>query len=339
MYKFLIISLAIVTLVSCRNEVENGVTSKILTQDTIVSEQTKEFIEINKLLKEDVKNAFLYLKRANLYKKYNEIDLAISDVDRAIKVDSLQPTFYLLKAELLKQELKLAEAKEMLDQLMFIDNENLQARIELGWLALIGRNHKQALAYADAVLKRDVYNAEAYYLKGMIFEDKGDTALAISSYTTAIEQENDYYDAYVHLALLRANEPNGLAKAYIKNALRIQPKSIEALYAYAMICQENAAYNEAIETYHKMLAIQSFREPYFNLGFIHHQYLKVFEVAIDYYTKAIEIEPTYIDAYYNRALCYEQQEEFEKAEKDLRFVLSLNPQYTNAAIALERVLD
>jgi predicted Zn-dependent protease len=122
MYKFLIIIVSIVTLVSCGNEVENGVTSKILTQDTIVSEETKEFIEINKLLKEDVNNAFLYLKRANLYNKYNKVDLAISDIDRAIKVDSLQPTFYLLKAELLKQELKLTEAKDVLDQVMFIDN-------------------------------------------------------------------------------------------------------------------------------------------------------------------------------------------------------------------------
>ena len=31
---------------------------------------------------------------------------------------------------------------------MFIDNGNLEARIELGWLALIGRQYKQALDYA-----------------------------------------------------------------------------------------------------------------------------------------------------------------------------------------------
>jgi tetratricopeptide (TPR) repeat protein len=308
-------------------------------QDTTLSQKVKDFKEINTLLKEDVNNAFLYIRRAYLYKKYKETDLALSDVDRAIKVDSLQPDFYLLKAELLKQEFKLTEAKEVLDQVMYVDNENLKARIELGWLALYAKNYKQALNYADAVLKRDVYNADAYFLKGMIFEDKKDTSLAVSSFATAIEQENDYYDAYMHLGLLNSNESSMLAKGYIKNALRLQPKSIEALYAYAIICQESAAYNEAIETYYKMLEIQPFREPYFNLGFIHQEYLKVYDVAIENYTRAIEVEPKYIDAYYNRALCYEMNQEFKRAEEDLRRVLNLNPQYSNAAIALERVLN
>jgi tetratricopeptide (TPR) repeat protein len=339
MYKILIIIGTITLLVSCGNDVEKGTGSKVEIQDTIVSEQTAEFKAINESLKSDINNPALYLRRANLYMKYQDLSSAVNDLDRAIKIDSLQPEFYLLKAELLKQQVMFKEAKEVLDQCMIIDNNNLKARIELGWLALVARNYDQALDYADAVLKRDVYNAEAYFLKGMIFEDKKDTALAISSFTTAIEQENDYYDAYVHLGLIRINEPNTLAKEYLKNALRIQPKSIEALYGYGMACQLRGDYNEAIETYHKILEIETFREPLFNLGYIHQEHLKVYDVAIDYYTKAIDLEPKYIDAYYNRALCYEQRDELKKAEEDLRHSLELNPQFTNAALALERVLN
>jgi tetratricopeptide (TPR) repeat protein len=340
MYKCLLIIGTVIFFVSCGNKVEDGVASKLLIQDTTRSQQEKEFIEINQLLKADINNPFLYLRRAHLYKKYDNVVAAIGDVDRAIKVDSLQPEFYLLKAELLKQEFQLVEAKEVLDQVMFIDNENLKARIELGWLALVSRNYKQALAYADAVLKRDVYNAEAYFLKGIIFEDKGDTAFAISSFTTAIEQENDYYDAYVHLGLLHSKQASfELAKGYLKNALRVAPKSLEALYSFALVCQNKGDYNEAIETYHTILSIDRFAEPYFNLGFIHQEYLQVYAVAIENYTKAIEIEPKYLNAYYNRALCYEQQDELKAAEKDLREALRLDPQYTNAAIVLERVLN
>jgi tetratricopeptide (TPR) repeat protein len=340
MYKFLLIIGIVIFFVSCGNEVKDGVASKILIQDTTISQQEKEFIEINQLLKADVNNAFLYLRRAYLYKKYEDVASAVSDVDRAIKVDSLQPEFYLLKAELLKQEFKLVAAKDVLDQVMFIDNENLKARIELGWLALVARDYKQALAYADAVLKRDVYNAEAYFLKGLIFEDKGDTTFAISSFTTAIEQENDYYDAYIHLGLLHLKQGSfKLAKGYLKNALRVAPKSLEALYAFALVCQDKGDYNEAIAIYHTILTMDKFAEPYFNLGFIHQEYLKVYSVAIENYTKAIEIEPNYLNAYYNRALCYEQQQELNAAEKDLRTALRLDPQYTNAALVLERVLN
>jgi len=339
MKQLLIIISAIFFLSSCGNDETNSIKNEALNIDTTISEQTTEFRAINDLLKQNINDPVLYLKRAKLFMKYNDLSSAVNDLDRAIKIDSLSPEYYLLKAELLKNQNKLSESKKALDQCMLVDNSNIQARIELGWLALIAQNYKQALDYADAALKRDVHSAEAYHLKGMIFQEKLDTSLAISSFRTAIEQENDYFDSYIHLGLLHFNQPNNLAKEYLKNALRIDSNSLEALYAFAMICQEKGEYNEAIETYYKILSINEYREPYFNLGYIHQEYLKVYDEAIKYYTQAIKVEPRYVEAYYNRGLCYEQRDELEKAEKDLRQALKLDPQYTYAAIALERVLQ
>lgn len=339
-FNWLILVVAVV-LISCGGDVENDSDSTIETTevDTSITEQEKEFKAVNDLLRSDVNNISLYLQRARLYQKYGELDLAVKDIDRAIKLDSISPEYYLLKAELLKSQDKFKEAKDVLDQCMLVDNENIPARLELGYLALVVKNYKQGLEYADAVLKRDVHNAEAYYLKGMIFQEKQDTDLALSSYATAIEQENDYYEAYVALGILNISRDLNLSKEYLKNALRVKPQSLEALYAYGVCLQEKGDYNEAIETYHEILKIEEYREPYFNLGYIHHEYLKVYDVAVDYYTKAIEVEPAYVDAYYNRALCYEELKKNKEAETDLRKALQLNPQYTNAAIALERVLN
>lgn len=331
--------LVMVVLSSCGNNSEVATVNDASTKiDTTLSEKELAFQELNKQLVNDINNAGLYLKRARLHQEYGDLELAISDVDRAIKVDSIFPEFYLLKAELLKKQGKYQESKEALDKCMFVDNNNVKARVELGWMALISQNYDQALDYADAALKIDLYSAESYYLKGMIFEQKRDTTLAISSYKTAIEQENDYYEPYIQLGLLHYNEPNELAKGYFKNALRIRPESLEALYDYAIYCQDTEEYNEAIETYHKILKIKEYREPYFNLGYIHQEYLKVYEVAIDNYTKAIEVEPKYYEAYYNRGLCYELMDQNDKAEADFRATLNLSPTYTYAAIALERVL-
>ena len=338
MNKILALSLLASILISCGGGKTDTENNEVPITDTTVSEKVAEFRAINDLLKQDINNTSLYLKRSKLYMKYGDLDLAVDDIDRAIKVDSTQPEYYLLKAELLKKQDKLIESKQILDKCMLLDNDNVPARIELGWLALIARDYKQAIKYADAALKLDIYNAEAYYLKGMLFEEQRDTAVAISSYKTAIEQENDYYEPYIQLGLLHYYIDLDLSKGYLKNALRIKPNNLEALYAYAMCCQYNEEYNEAIETYHKILKIEEFREPYFNLGYIHQEHLKVYEVAIDYYSKAIEIEPAYLEAYYNRGLCYEQNDQYKLAEEDLRQALKLNPQYTEAAIALERVL-
>ena len=340
MIRILVIIGAILILTSCGNDAETP--QKALETVSVSSPEEKDkvaaFNEINTSLKAEINNAALYLKRAKLYVKYQDLISAVNDLDRAIGIDSTAPEYYLLKAELLKRQDKLKESKEVLDKIMFIDNDNIPARLELGYLALIARQYKQGLDYADAVLKKDVYNAEAYFLKGMIFEDKRDTARAISSYVTAIEQENDYYEAYMQVGILTSHEDKALGKEYIKNALRVKPESLEALYALGMICQESAEYNEAIEAYYKILSIEEFREPHFNLGFIHQEYLKVYDVAIEHYTNAIRVEPKYIDAYYNRALCYEQLDEPQKAVADLKTVLKLNPQHTGGALLMGRIL-
>ncbi|MGB0882748.1 MAG: tetratricopeptide repeat protein [Vicingaceae bacterium] len=340
MKRILAIVGTVLILSSCGNDVK-----EIKDPVETVSVNSKEekdkitaFNEVNNALKADINNPTLYLKRAKLYVKYDDYSAAVDDLDRAIEVDSVAPEYYLLKAELLKKQDKLKECKEVLDKVMYIDNDNISARLELGYLALIARQYKQGLDYADAVLKKDVYNAEAYFLKGMIFEDKRDTARAISSYVTAIEQENDYYEAYMQVGILSGHNDKVLGKEYIKNALRVKPKSVEALYAYGMLCQQNGDYNDAIEAYHKILEIEEFREPHFNLGFIHQEYLKVYDVAIEHYTNAINLEPKYIDAYYNRALCYEQLDEPKKAVEDLKVALKLNPQYTQAALLMGRIL-
>lgn len=338
MRNFIFLSVIALVFSACGSDISSENT-ELIVQDTTMSEREAEFKAVNDLLKKDINNTSLYLKRAKLYSKYKDLSSAVNDIDRAIKIDSTQPEYYLLKAELLKKQDKLIESKQTLDACMVLDNDNVPARVELGWLALIARDYEQAIKYADAALKIDIYNANAYYLKGMVFEEQLDTTLAISSYKTALEQENDFYEPHIHLGLLHFDKDLNLAKAYLKNALRIKPQSLEALYAFGICCQEKGDYNEAIATYHNILKIEEYREPYFNLGYIHQEYLKVYDVAIDYYSKAIKVEPKYVDAYYNRGLCYEELGEIKKAEKDFREALKLNPQYTNAALALERVIN
>lgn len=322
---------------SCKGDVKPVVEQKN-PKDSVDMAKAIDFESVNNELKSNPSNPSLYIKRARLYQKYGDVPMAIEDIDRAIKIDSLVPEFYLLKAELYKKEEGFAEAKRTLDKCLLIDNRNVQARIELGWLAFLIQNYKQAIEYADAALKINVYAAEAYYLKGMIFQEKNDTAKAISSYITATEQEKGYYDAYIQLGVLHINQDKNLAVEYFKNALKIKPKSSEALYNYGYTLQLMGKYDEAIETYEKMLKIQPFREPYFNIAYINQEYLGDYNVAIDYYSRAIEISPLYYTAYYNRGLSYEKLGDLLNAEKDFRKTLSIVSDYDYAALALERVL-
>jgi len=335
--KITILCLIVAYCISCGDTNPTQNIEENTSADT-TSKQAAEFIEINKKLKANINDPFLYLKRAQIYAKYKDLPSALSDIDRAINIDSLVPEFYLLQAEFLKRQGQFKESKEALDNCMHVDNNNVQARIELAWLSLIAKNHKQSIEYVDEALKRDMYSAEAYYIKGINFTEMGDTVLAISSYKTAVEQDNDYYDAYVALGILYFEQGDPLAGDYYKNALRINPNSIDALYNYGLFCQENEKYDEAITSYKKILETQEYREPYFNLGYIYQEYLNVYDTAIQNYNKAITIDANYYQAYYNKGLCYEALKDYTQAEDNFRKALSIYPEYTYAALSLERVL-
>ena len=57
----------------------------------------------------------------------------------------------------------------------------------------------------------------------MKYKDLGDTAKAISSMQTAVEQDQQYYNAYMQLGILCAAQRNKLAVDYYKNALKVIP--------------------------------------------------------------------------------------------------------------------
>lgn len=337
--KAIALALIVVGIISCSNNNNNVKEEPTKSaKDTITTGQVESFKLINNKIKANINDAKLYLERAQLYVKYSAVNPAIKDLDRAIKIDRSFIEAYLYQAEIYKSLGKLAESKRVLDLCLKANNDNVEVRLKLGWLALMAQNYPQSLSYADAALKRDIYNAPAYYLKSIIFIQQKDTTTAISSLVTAIEQDNDYYDAYVQLGIIHLAQQNPLAKGYLKNAVRIKPNSMEALYPYALSCQQNEEYDEAIEIYQKILSIEEYKEPYFNLGYIHQEYFKVYDVAIDYYDKATDLEPSYFEAYYNKGLCYEELDQLKEAEKNYRKTLEIQPDYTYAAIALDRVL-
>jgi len=77
-----------------------------------------------------------------------------------------------------------------------------------------------------------------------------------------------------------------------------------------------------IGRFKKLLAKRAKR--YFELGgklFNDHKY----NDAIDSYTKAIKLDPTYSSAYFNRSLCFAEKGEYEKASRDLLMVIKFEP--------------
>lgn len=82
------------------------------------------------------------------------------------------------------------------------ENIDVLNALALEYFLLPKPRYNLAIDTYNKVLKLDIQNADAYFYKGLIFKETGDTAKAISSFQTCTEVDPDYYDAYMQLGML-----------------------------------------------------------------------------------------------------------------------------------------
>lgn len=299
----------------------------------------KEIGEISLKIGADPSNANLYNERAKLHLKRMDVANAMMDMSKVMELDTTKADYFLTLADVHFAANKSGKSKAALEKCLSLDPTNIKAQEKLSELYFYVRKYDESIAYLDKILKSDIHNAKAYFMKGMNYKEKGDTTKAISSFQTAIEQRQDYYDAYQQLGMIYLAKSDPLAFQYYEGALRINPRSEEALYGRAMYYQEvKHDYDKAIQDYTSILQINPKNASAdFALGFIHYQYLKVYDESIKHYSRAIVAAPDWPEAVFNRGLAYETLGNISAAKVDYQKALELRPDYVNAQKGLERV--
>jgi tetratricopeptide (TPR) repeat protein len=298
---------------------------------------------LNKKIADEPDNFANYLARAQYYGKTERYDLAMKDIARAIETDSLQSTIYLYRGEIHWAQENVNKAYDDYKQCLALEATNTDCLLKKAAIDIVLNNYTIALQHINDALRQGD-QAYAYYLKGRLYKQQGDTASAISAYQTAVEVDATYYDAFIEVGLLFAAQKNDLAKDYYNSAIEIRPNSIEAWYNKAMFFQETGnkdqkRYQEALTCYDKIISIDStFATAHFNKGFVYLEYLKDLKSSEKEFTEAVLTNPSYFMAYYNRGLVYERMGKKDEAERDFRKALSIKPDYTDAAKGVSRIL-
>jgi tetratricopeptide (TPR) repeat protein len=310
--------------------------------NAVISKDDSLLAALNAKIASEPNNFQHYLERAKYYGSREKYDLAFRDIARAITTDSTQATIYLTRGELYWQQQNVNAAYEDYKKCVALDGKNSDCLLKKAAIDIVLNNYSLALEHINTALKQGD-QAYAYYLKGRLYKQKGDTTLAASSYQTAIEVDPTYYDAYIEVGLLYATRKHDLAKEYYNSAIELRPKSIEAWYNKAMFLQETGnkepkRYDEAIACYDSIAKIDpTFAATYFNKGFVYFAYLKDLDKAQESFTKAVVTNPEYFAAYYNRGLVFEKKGLKAEAEADFRKALSIKPDYTEAALSVSRI--
>ena len=206
---------------------------------------------ITKLIALDSLQPDLYVKRATIYEANEDYGNAIKDMRRAMMLDSNYVPYYKYVAELITKSGDPLRAIAFLERAAKMDSADAEIYAMMGKYRFIMHDYDRAqLLYAKA-LSVDKFNPTIHFLRGVTFKEMGDTTKAVSAFQTAVEQDPNFYDAYIQLNLLLAAKNNkALAQKYLDNAIKVKPKSEEALYSKGYMLIENKQYADAEQKAH-----------------------------------------------------------------------------------------
>ncbi len=282
----------------------------------------------------------LYIERALLYADRQLFDLAERDIQRALSIDSTATEIHCAMGEVYFRARKLRDARLAFERAMEFDPKNTSASLKLAEVNFLLRRYDDAMIAINEALRVNERLAKGYFLKGFIYKETGDTTLAISSFQTAAEVDPEYFEAFMELGNLYAFQRNELALEYFNTALTIQSKSAEALYHKGMFYQQEGNLDAALATYRALInADPKGYLGYYNTGYLYLVAAQSYDTAIAYFDTVLVLQPGFVDAMYNKGLAFEELKSEQAAIDLYRNVLDIDPQYTLAAMGLERLLE
>lgn len=334
---FLSLMLVAALFAAC-NQAENNSNNAVVetTEEAFPGEFRLD--SLTKLLEKDPDNTNLLNERAKVFLDVDQVNLAVADVGRAILLDSSVAEYYLTISDAYFRLNKPKKCKNALLKAVALQPDFKEPLYRLAQFELYLGNHQESINYANKMLRIDAQDDRPFTIKGLTYKDAGDTTKAIENYLEAVTQNPDNYDAYLQLGLMHFGRQEEICESYFKSALDIKPEGIDALYSLGLYYQNVDKLNEALETYAKILSIDStYSAAYYNMGYIHYKYLNENKLALKNFDNAVKVNPKYYQAVYMRGLCYEAMGDVAKANREYSYALELKSDYKLAADGLQRL--
>jgi len=283
------------------------------------------------------KNSDLYQQRAEYYYRNHKIDKALADILQAIKLDDSNSSYYVTLADIYLSKTETDLVEEKLKKAISIDNNN-EAYLKLAELYLYQFMYTECDEILETAIRLKHHNPKAFLTKAYLLKEKGDTTGWLRMMQLVIDQDPREVIAFSALAFFFQEKLDPLAISYYRNALAIKPNDKILNYNLGKLYQDLGELELAKEQYQYLLAIDPYSYPaYNNLGYIAFYFEDNFEEAIRYYSKAIELDSSYFQAWCNRGLAYEYMDDYQNARADYLRCLKINPHYENAINALNNL--
>lgn len=333
-----------ILLASCGGEgVEEQDDQTVFFEDTTRVVDSLEYYK-NKI-KADPSNPKIMYERAKYYLRHGEAELAYEDLKGVLAQDSANLGAHKLYADISLSMLDLETSKYHYEYILENDSGNASAFLGLARIYAALDNFAKADMYISNSLKSDPYSPDPYFTRGLIYRTdwyktgrESSFDIAVSSFQTAVEQDPDYYAAYVELGVMHAEVGDSIALEYYNSALDIYPESIEAWYNKGYYYQQRGEVDNALECFYTLKSIDSsWYQSYYNIGYIHLVMTQEYDSAVYYFQECTKWDPQNYQAYNNLGLAWEKKGDKLNAKKYYQKAVEINPDFQLAKDNLNAV--
>ncbi len=272
-----------------------------------------------------------------LYQEQNKFDSAISVYDSILTSQPNNVSVLIYKAECLAALRKNEDAVNTYKTALNLDPKNAAVKAKLFELLKNTMPVDELLAYLYKNVQNSPMDANTYYEFAYELHKADKLDDAITYYIETIKLDNSKTDAYINLSQAYRQKKN-YAQAYeiIKKAMSIAPQNELVKKQYDIIANEYTAnsyniaaeefrsgnYNNAIEEYKKVTPPTV--DSYMGIA-ASYQALKNNSEAVNYYKKAMELNPKNSDIPFYIASIYANSNDLTNAKQYVDIALAQNP--------------
>lgn len=299
--------------------------------------QTPEVEMLSDYIEANPENPTLRVQRGEQYLREENYDAAIADFNAALSMDSLNIDAWHLLADGYLDNIQSRKALETMETATEIFPDSIRSFLKLTEFRLILRQYDDAMQSIQSIQTKHPNNPDAFFLKGMILKESGDTTGAIQQFQLATREDPFMIDAWINAAQLLESIGDPEAIRYYDAALSINPNHINLLHAKAQYLAHQDATAESIATYQRIISIDpDYSYAYYDIGLLYLDQDSIGK-AFQHFDIAIKTEPMFARAYFYRGLTREIEGDLSMALQDFEQAVRLDPDDSDAEEAIQRV--
>ena len=253
-----------------------------------------------------------YYVRALVYEKLEQFSSALNEINKVIE---LNPLFQ--DAKLLKNKISSQIEMQIKNQL-----PTVKIHLQRGYEFQEQKLYDEAAGEFNKVIELDSENFSAHYSLGVIENLRGEDTAALKHFekTTEIEP-NNALGYFAKGTLLQGVGLFDEALINLDESIRLDPSYIPAYNNKTVILRTLNQHLDAIKNADAALQISpENQDALFHIGHLYTEFKK-FDLASQYFSKLLEIEPNYPYALGNRILAQLHSCDWSNYQSDVRMII------------------